>query len=64
MNWHKLRVGQLDAPTVRLIRKASQKLLAEFVYYSTMSQVATVWLKVKSAKKGRFTFSRKVFFKT
>lgn len=33
MNWHKLRVGQLDAPTVRLIRKASQKLLAEFVYY-------------------------------
>lgn len=21
MNWHKLRVGQLDAPTVRLIRK-------------------------------------------
>ncbi|TKS76386.1 cGMP-dependent protein kinase 1 [Collichthys lucidus] len=25
MNWHKLRVGQLNAPTVRLIRKASQK---------------------------------------
>lgn len=24
MNWHKLRVGQLDAPTVRLIRKASR----------------------------------------
>lgn len=28
MNWHKLRVGQLDAPTVRLIRKASPKPLA------------------------------------
>lgn len=25
MNWHKLRVGQLDAPTVRLIRKASRR---------------------------------------
>lgn len=24
MNWHKLRVGQLEAPTTRLIRKASQ----------------------------------------
>lgn len=24
MNWHKLRVGQLEAPTARLIRKASQ----------------------------------------
>lgn len=34
MNWHKLRVGQLDAPTVRLIRKASQKPHAEFVYYT------------------------------
>lgn len=24
INWHKLRMSQLDAPTVRLIRKASQ----------------------------------------
>lgn len=25
INWHKLRMSQLDAPTVRLIRKASPK---------------------------------------
>ena len=25
MNWHKLRVGQVEAPTVRLVRKVSQR---------------------------------------
>lgn len=29
INWHKLRMSQLDAPTVRLIRKASPKIHRE-----------------------------------
>lgn len=37
INWHKLRVGQVDAPTVRLIRKARQNPLAEFVYFYGIS---------------------------
>lgn len=28
INWHKLRMSQLDAPTIRLIRKASPKVAA------------------------------------
>ena len=30
MNWHKLRVGQVEAPTVRLVRKVGLKRLGPF----------------------------------
>lgn len=39
MNWHKLRVGQLDAPTVRLIRKASRR---ETGWLESCEEAATV----------------------
>lgn len=32
MNWHKLRMGQLDAPTIRLIRKASRNKITEGLF--------------------------------
>lgn len=51
MNWHKLRMGQLDAPTVSLIRKASQT--TGRVCLLSCEKVAFVWFEENRKQRTR-----------
>lgn len=55
MNWHKLRVGQLDAPTVKLIRKASRSEAAgrSHVRKRQLCQKMSFQKKKRKGKKKR-----------